>query len=134
MSLEEYAYYVNKLRQNFAWKHEYDVKIGRHKQHTPNANDHHMPLNVTPLPWKFPVYATGHLPPLRMLLVPISWKLELTDNFKTNFRIPRSKISKRRLLLSQKEISYWPIAIALVEDKKTDPIICFETAFWIRIV
>jgi len=24
---EEYAYYVNKLRQYVVWKHEYDVKM-----------------------------------------------------------------------------------------------------------
>jgi len=33
---------------NFAWKHEYDVKLWRHKQRTPNTNDHQMPLNETP--------------------------------------------------------------------------------------
>jgi len=36
---------------NFAktlvWKHEYGVKLCQ-KQRTPNANDHHMPLNETP--------------------------------------------------------------------------------------
>jgi len=42
---------------NFAWKHEYDVKLWRHKQRTPNTNYHHLPLNETP-PWKFSVYAT----------------------------------------------------------------------------
>ena len=45
VGVEEYAYYVNKLRQNVAWKHEYDVKMWRHKQHTPITNDHHMLLN-----------------------------------------------------------------------------------------
>jgi len=30
------------------WKYEYDVKLWRHKQRTPNTNDHHMPLNATP--------------------------------------------------------------------------------------
>jgi len=25
--VEEYAYYVNKLRQTLVWKHEYDVKL-----------------------------------------------------------------------------------------------------------
>jgi len=34
---------------NFAktlvWKHANDVKLWRHKQRTPNANDHHMTLN-----------------------------------------------------------------------------------------
>jgi len=27
------------------WKHEYDFTLWRHKQRTPNTNDHHMPLN-----------------------------------------------------------------------------------------
>jgi len=39
------------MSTNFAktlvWKHEYDVKLWRHKQCTPNTNDHHMPLNET---------------------------------------------------------------------------------------
>jgi len=47
---------------NFAkmlvWKHEYDVQLWRRKQRTRNRNDHHMPLNETPL-WKFSAYATG---------------------------------------------------------------------------
>ena len=37
---------------NFArtvvWKHEYDVKLWRHKDREPQTNDHHMPLNETP--------------------------------------------------------------------------------------
>jgi len=40
------------LSTNFAKtlvrKHEYDVKLWRHKHRTPQANDHHMPLNETP--------------------------------------------------------------------------------------
>jgi len=40
------------MSRNFArtlvWKHEYDVKLWRHKQRTPNTNDHHMSLNETP--------------------------------------------------------------------------------------
>ena len=36
------------MSTNFAWKHEYDVKLRRHKKCTPNTNDHHMPLNETP--------------------------------------------------------------------------------------
>jgi len=40
------------MSTNFAktlvWKHEYDVKLWRHKQRTLNTNDHHMPLNETP--------------------------------------------------------------------------------------
>jgi len=43
-------------------KHEYDVKLGRHKEHTPNANDHHMPLNEPP-PLKISAYATGFTNP-----------------------------------------------------------------------
>jgi len=49
------------MSTNFAktlvWKHEYDVKLWRHKQRTPNTNDHHMPLNETPQ-WKISAYAT----------------------------------------------------------------------------
>jgi len=55
--VEEYAY----MSTNFAWKHEYDVKLWRNKKCTPNTNDHHMPLNETPL-WKFSAYATLFLP------------------------------------------------------------------------
>ena len=40
------------MSTNFAktlvWKHEYDVKLWRHKNTTPETNDHHMPLNETP--------------------------------------------------------------------------------------
>jgi len=25
--VEEYAYYIKKIRQNVVWKHEYDVKL-----------------------------------------------------------------------------------------------------------
>jgi len=45
------------MSTNFAkrlvWKHEYDVKLWRHKQHTANTNDHHMPLNENPHHEKF---------------------------------------------------------------------------------
>jgi len=30
-------------------KREHDGKLWRHKQRTPNTNDHHMPLNEVPL-------------------------------------------------------------------------------------
>jgi len=43
--VEEYAYYVNKLRQNVGL----ETWIWRHKERTPNTNDHHMPLIETPL-------------------------------------------------------------------------------------
>ena len=46
------------LAKTLVWKQENDVKLWRHKQRTPNANDHHMTLNQTP-PWKFSAYATG---------------------------------------------------------------------------
>ena len=40
------------MSTNFAktlvWKHEYDVKLRRHKDCTPQTNDHHMPLNQIP--------------------------------------------------------------------------------------
>jgi len=34
--------------KTLVWKHGNDVKLLRHKQRTPNANDHHMTLNQTP--------------------------------------------------------------------------------------
>jgi len=37
------------MSTNFAWKHEYDVKLWRHKKRTPNTNDHHNPLNDPPM-------------------------------------------------------------------------------------
>jgi len=40
------------MSTNFAktlvWKHNYDVKLWRHKQRTPSTNDYPMPLNETP--------------------------------------------------------------------------------------
>ena len=44
------------------WKHEYDVKLWRHKQSTPNTNDHHMPLIENPIHENFlrtPLVAIG---------------------------------------------------------------------------
>ena len=50
------------MSTNFAitlvWKHEYDVKLWRHKQHAPNANNHHTTLNETPSR-KFSAFATA---------------------------------------------------------------------------
>jgi len=34
--------------KTLVWKHEYDVKLRRHKQRTPNTNYHHVPLNQNP--------------------------------------------------------------------------------------
>jgi len=52
------------MSTNFAktlvWKHEFDVKLWRRKERTPNTNDHHIPLNELP-PWKFSAYATGSM-------------------------------------------------------------------------
>ena len=36
------------MSTNFAWKHEYDAKLWRHKQCTPNTNSHHLTLNEPP--------------------------------------------------------------------------------------
>ena len=48
---------------NFAktlvWKHGNDVKLWRHRQRTPNTNDHHMTLNQTP-PMK--IFCVRHWP------------------------------------------------------------------------
>ena len=46
---EEYAYYVKNFAKTLVWKNEYDVKLWRHKNRTPQTNDHHMPLNETPM-------------------------------------------------------------------------------------
>jgi len=47
---------MHTVSTNFAkalvWKHQYDVKLQRHKQRKPNTNYHHMPLNEIP-PMKF---------------------------------------------------------------------------------
>jgi len=44
---------VRIMSTNFAktlvWKHEYDVKLWRHKDRTPKTNGHHMPLNEPPM-------------------------------------------------------------------------------------
>jgi len=49
------------MSTNFAktlvWKYDDDVKLWRHKQRTPNTNDHHMPLNEIPA-WKLSAHAT----------------------------------------------------------------------------
>jgi len=34
--------------KTLVWKYAYDVKLWSHKQHTPHANYHHIPLNETP--------------------------------------------------------------------------------------
>jgi len=39
------------LAKTLVWKHEYDVKLWRNKQSTPNTNEP---------PWKFSAYATAH--------------------------------------------------------------------------
>ena len=55
--VDEHSYYVINFAKMLVWKHEYDVKLWRHKQLTPNENDricHWM----KPLPWKFSAYAT----------------------------------------------------------------------------
>ena len=50
--VEEYAYCVNKLRQNVGW----ETWIWRHTQWTPNTNNHHTPRNENPLMKIFCVY------------------------------------------------------------------------------
>jgi len=56
--VEEYAYYVNKLSQKVGLETEYDVKLWRHKDRTPQTNYHHTPLNEPPQS-KFSAYATA---------------------------------------------------------------------------
>ena len=60
MRVQEYAYYVNKnFAKTLVLKHEYDVKLWRHKQSKPNTNDDHVPLSETLPPHKFSAYATA---------------------------------------------------------------------------
>jgi len=37
------------LAKTLVWKHEYDVKLWRHKDRIPQTNYHHMPLNEPPM-------------------------------------------------------------------------------------
>jgi len=43
---------MHTMSTNFAktlvWKHEYVIKLWRHKDRTTQTNDHHMPPNETP--------------------------------------------------------------------------------------
>jgi len=39
---------ISKLFIDFVWKHGNDVKFWRHKQCTPNTNNHHTTLNQPP--------------------------------------------------------------------------------------
>jgi len=54
---EECAYYVNNFAKTLVRKQEYGVKLWRHKQRTPNTNNHHLPLTEKPL-WNFSAHAT----------------------------------------------------------------------------
>ena len=58
VDVEKYAYYINKLRQNVCLERWLWRQIWRHKQRTPNTNDHHVTLNENP-PCKFSAYATA---------------------------------------------------------------------------
>jgi len=40
---------LTNFAKTLVWKHEYDVKLWRHKQRTLNANDNHMLLNEPPM-------------------------------------------------------------------------------------
>jgi len=40
---------LTNFARTLVWKHEYDVKLLRHKQRTPNTNNHHhLPMNELP--------------------------------------------------------------------------------------
>jgi len=47
------------IAKTLVWKHEYNVKLWRHKHHTSNKNDHHIATEWNPPPWKFSAYATA---------------------------------------------------------------------------
>jgi len=70
------------MSTNFAkelvWKHEYDVKLWRHKDTTPGTNDHHMPLNETPMKIFFLRHWLGDWPVfLQQLDWPLNWQWSL---------------------------------------------------------
>ena len=70
------------------WKHGHVVKLWRHKQRTPNTNDHHMTLNQKP-PWKFSAYATDS---------DAFWKFSTCEFYKTILgAIPRFVRPKTKL-------------------------------------
>ena len=71
-------------------KHEYDVKLWRHKQRIPSTNDHHMPLTET-FPWKFSAYTTDcqvydSTAEKLVLLVKHRLKLETTHKAQSSYR------------------------------------------------
>ena len=93
VDVEKYACYVNKLRQNVGLETENDVKLWRHKERTPNTNDHHMTLNEPP--WKFSAYATDVLlrsqwntGNLSLLMVVFGWKLPAIVNQTSGLEAP----------------------------------------------
>ena len=66
------------MSTNFAktlvWKHEYDVKLWRHKQRTQNTNYQHTPLNELP-PWEISAYATVWCTSTRRIKLAKKWIL-----------------------------------------------------------
>ena len=84
------------MSTNFAWKHEYNVKLWRHKQRTPNTNDHHMPLKGPPS-WKFSAYATEREHEIRSLCHRTITKMRLRFSNKFLLNPLRSTWVKRCL-------------------------------------
>jgi len=75
----------------FKCKHEYDTKLWRHKERTPNTNDHHTPLHETPHTWKVSAYATG-------------W---------SGFAIFKKNVLSARFLLPKSSYAYQPTRLRL---------------------
>ena len=77
---------------NFAktlvWKHENDVKLWRHKDRTPNTNDHHMTLNEPPQ-WRFSAYAIGFIKASPPVLTQKGWYWFVTNKTITKFSKPK---------------------------------------------
>ena len=78
VGVEEYAYYVNKLRQNIVWKHEYDVECDVTNSTHQKTKDHLMPLNEPP-PLKFSAYQV----PNTQVVKPDSFYLDIVQAYKT---------------------------------------------------
>ena len=92
--VKEYAYYVKNFAKTLVWKHECDVKLWRHKETTPETNDHHIPMNETP-PWKFSAYATDEHTNMEQVLV--------YNRFPNFFVSPRSQRFLAKHTLSLKD-------------------------------
>ena len=85
-----------KFPKTLVWKHDYDVKLLRHKQRTSNTNDHHMPLNETP----HENFLRTPLPQRQTLFARTIWPITCLDTL--------SKFSKFRIGFRGRVNFVWP--------------------------